>query len=87
MSALYGMVQLAFEQFLTASSLNKYDIDIEYKSRLDGLKGLILHWEDDYATAPAWDVTNGGNFFFMETIASYNFQALAVTIKICNQSA
>ncbi len=66
-------LELAFEQFLTTSPLNEYDIDIKYKPRLDGLKGLILHWEADYATAPTWDVTNGGNFFFMETIASYNF--------------
>lgn len=66
-------MEIAYEQFMTANPLNEWDLDIKYKPHLNGLKGLIIHWEADYATAPTWDVTNGGNFFFMETMVSYNY--------------
>lgn len=65
-------IELAYEQFNTVSPLQEYDLDIKWVPN-GAPKGLILHWEADYAVAPPTDLVNGGNFFFMETIATYTY--------------
>lgn len=65
-------IELAYEQFNTVSPLQEYDLDIKWVPN-GAPKGLILHWEADYAVAPVTDIVNGGNFFFMETIATYTY--------------
>lgn len=65
-------IELAYEQFNTVNPLQEYDVDIKWVPN-GAPKGLILHWEADYAVAPASDTINGGYFFFMETMASYTY--------------
>lgn len=65
-------IELAYEQFNTVSPAKEYDVDLKYVPET-GPKGLILHLEGDYATAPTTDIVNGGNFLFIEGIVTYNY--------------
>lgn len=65
-------IELAYEQFNTVSPAKEYDVDLKYVPEA-GPRGLIVHLEGDYATAPTSDLVNGGNFLFIEGIITYNY--------------
>ena len=43
--------------------MQEWDLDIKWVPE-GAPRGLIVHWEADYATAPTSDLVNGGDFFF-----------------------
>ncbi len=65
-------IEIAYEQFNTVSPMQEWDLDIKWVPE-GAPRGLIIHWEADYGIAPSSDLVNGGDFFFMQTILSYNY--------------
>ena len=65
-------IEFAYEQFDTVSPVKEYDVDLKYVPMM-GPRGLIVHLEGDYATAPNTNYVNGGDFLFIEGIVTYTY--------------
>ncbi|MDD3265748.1 MAG: hypothetical protein PHC75_01030 [Burkholderiales bacterium] len=65
-------IEIAYEQFNTINPLQEYDFDFKWVPN-SGPRGLIVHFEGDYALAPKTNSMDGGSFIYMETMLSYTY--------------